>query len=358
VPASREPFNLTVGVVELARAIVDVESVSGNEKILADRIEATLRTANHLEVARQGNTVAARTTLGAAVRVIIAGHLDTVPIAGLLPARRENGRLWGRGAVDMKSGVASQLLAACELESPRVDVTWVFYDQEEVESEKNGLGHFAASHPEWMKADFAVLGEPSNAGVEGGCNGTLRMELRASGKSAHSARPWMGHNAIHSLAAALETLSTFESETREVEGLSYRESLSAVGVSGGIAGNVIPDFATLTINFRFAPDRSVDEAIGYVTSLFPDLEAVVVDQSPGARPGLDNPLAQSLVAASGREAEPKYGWTDVARFSELGIPAVNFGPGDAQRAHSQEEWVDESEIELAYNTLRDWLSTS
>jgi succinyl-diaminopimelate desuccinylase len=358
VPASREPFDLAVGVVELARAIVDVESVSGNEELLADRIEETLRIANHLDVVRHGNTVAARINRDAPVRVIIAGHLDTVPVSGLLPARRENGRLWGRGAVDMKGGVACQLLAACELKSPRVDVTWIFYDQEEVESERNGLGHFATAHPEWMKADFAVLGEPSNAGVEGGCNGTLRIELRAKGTAAHSARPWMGHNAIHALSAALQTLSTFESETREVEGLSYRESLSAVGVSGGTAGNVIPDSATLTVNFRFAPDRTVDEAIRYVTNLFPDLEAVVVDQSPGARPGLNHPLAQSLVASSGGEAAPKYGWTDVARFSQLGIPAVNFGPGDAQRAHSPDEWVEESEIELAYNTLREWLSPS
>jgi succinyl-diaminopimelate desuccinylase len=168
----------------------------------------------------------------------------------------------------------------------------------------------------------------------------------------------MGENAIHALATALATLSGFEPETREVEGLSYRESLSAVGVSGGIAGNVIPDQATLTVNFRFAPDRSVEDAIEYVTRLFPDLDAVVVDQSPGARPGLDHSLAQSLVEASGRPAAPKYGWTDVARFSELGIPAVNFGPGDAQRAHSSDEWVSESEIEAAHHTLHRWLSAS
>ena len=356
--ASAEPFDLTVGVVELARAIVDVESVSGHEEELADRVEATLRGSSHLEIIRLGNTVAARTQTDSDTRVIIAGHLDTVPVEGLLPARREDGVLWGRGAVDMKAGVASQLLLACELDAPRVDVTWIFYDQEEVEAERNGLGHFAAAHPEWMQADFAVLGEPSNAGVEGGCNGTLRMELRASGKTAHSARPWMGHNAIHALSDALATLSNFEPETRDVDGLSYRESLSAVAVSGGIAGNVIPDRATLTVNFRFAPDRSVDEAISYVTSLFPGLEATAVDQSPGARPGLDHPLAQSLVKASGRPAEPKYGWTDVARFSQLGTPAVNFGPGDAQRAHSADEWVTESEIEVAHHTLRIWLSSS
>lgn len=355
VSTSAAAFDVSVGVVELTRELVNIESVSGNESELADRVEATLRAADHLEVVRVGNTVAARVQCGCDTRVIIAGHLDTVPVEGLLPARREAGELWGRGAVDMKAGVASQLILAVELDSPRVDVTWIFYDQEEVHADRNGLGHFAKAHPEWMKADFAVLGEPSNAGVEGGCNGTLRMTLTAHGKTAHSARPWMGDNAIHALAPALATLQAFEPETREVDGLAYRESLSAVGVAGGIAGNVVPDRAELTVNFRFAPDRAVADAVSYVAALFPGFDHEVTDSSPGARPGLTHPHALSLVNASGRPATPKYGWTDVARFSEMGIPAVNFGPGDAQLAHSAEERVAESEIEAAHHTLRTWL---
>ena len=358
MPTSATPFDVSIGVVELARELVDIESVSGNEAHLADRVEATLRSAPHLEVVRVGNTVAARVQCGCDTRVIIAGHLDTVPVEGLLPARREGGQLWGRGAVDMKAGLASHLILALELDSPRVDVTWIFYDQEEVAADRNGLGHFAKAHPEWMSADFAVLGEPSNAGVEGGCNGTLRMTLRAHGKTAHSARPWMGENAIHALATALVALQAFEPETRDVDGLSYRESLSAVGISGGIAGNVVPDRAELTVNFRFAPDRSVADAVSYVEALFPGFDHEVTDSSPGARPGLNHPLAQSLVEASRPPATPKYGWTDVARFSEMGIPAVNFGPGDAQLAHSAEERVAESEIEAAHQTLRSRLSGS
>ena len=349
-------FDVAAGVVELTRALCDVESVSGDEELLANRVEATLRTASHLGVVRDGNTVAARTTLGAPTRVIVAGHLDTVPVDNNLPSRIEGDHLVGRGSVDMKGGVASQLILAVELDQPAMDVTWIFYDQEEIEADKNGLGRFHRNHPEWMVGDFAVLGEPSNGGVEGGCNGTIRVELRATGLRAHSARPWMGDNAIHKLSGALERLSHFSPETRSVDGLDYRESLSAVGIRGGVAGNVIPDDAVLTVNFRFAPDRSVSDAVDYVAQVFPELELSVVDASEGARPGLDGQLALSLVAASGQEARPKYGWTDVSRFSALGIPAVNFGPGDGALAHAPNEQVPISQLESTHRTLREWLA--
>ena len=349
-------FDVSAGVVELTRALCDVESVSGHEEHLADRVEATLRTAAHLEVIRDGNTVAARTNQGAATRVIVAGHLDTVPVDHNLPSRIEGDHVVGRGSVDMKGGVASQLILAVELDRPAMDVTWIFYDQEEIEADKNGLGRFHTHHPDWLVGDFAVLGEPSHGGVEGGCNGTIRVELRSTGLRAHSARPWMGDNAIHKLSDALERLSHFTPETRTVDGLDYRESLSAVGIRGGVAGNVIPDEAVLTVNYRFAPDRSVSDAVDYVAEVFPDLELSVVDSSEGARPGLDSELALSLVAASGHDARPKYGWTDVSRFSQLGIPAVNFGPGDGALAHAPNEQVPITQLESTHQTLRDWLS--
>jgi succinyl-diaminopimelate desuccinylase len=331
--------------------------VSGDEQHLADRLEATLQTASHLEVIRHGNTVAARTALGHDTRVIIAGHIDTVPHGGVGPVRLADGRLHGRGSVDMKSAVASQLILAAQLDAPRVDVTWMFYDQEEVDADRNGLGHFHSAHPEWFVADAAVLGEPSLGGVEGGCNGTMRADIRRHGVAAHSARPWRGDNAIHQLAAPLGILAAYEPETRVVEGLAYRESLNAVKVHGGIAGNVIPDSATLTVNYRFAPDRSVEQAEEFLREMFPGSELVVVDQSPGARPGLDIPIVEALVAASGREVGPKYGWTDVARFSQLGIPAVNFGPGDGGLAHSDDESVEVSEIEHTHQVLHNWLNS-
>jgi succinyl-diaminopimelate desuccinylase len=349
-------FDVSVGVVELTREICDVESVSGNEETLANRVEATLRQSSHLEVIRDGNTVAARTTLDKPTRVIVAGHLDTVPVEANLPSRIDGDMLVGRGSVDMKGGVASQLILAVQLDQPSVDVTWIFYDQEEIDADKNGLGRFHDNRPDWLAGDFAVLGEPSHGGVEGGCNGTLRVELRAQGIRAHSARPWMGDNAIHKLASALDTLSHFTSETRRVEGLDYKESVSAVGIRGGVAGNVVPDDAVLVVNFRFAPDRTLGDAVEYLAALFPDLELTVVDSAEGARPGLDSELAQSLVAASGQPAQPKYGWTDVARFSALGIPAVNFGPGDGAKAHAADEQVPLAQLESTHQTLRAWLS--
>lgn len=356
---------LTDGVVALTAAMVDIASVSGDERMLADALERTLTAhAPHLEVLRDGDAIVARTHLGRAQRVIIAGHIDTVPINDNVPSRLEGdattGTLHGRGTVDMKGGCAVMLALAVELTEPLHDVTWVWYDHEEVEASLNGLGRLARTRPELLEADFAILGEPSNAGIEGGCNGTLRIELRATGRRAHSARAWMGVNAIHGLAPALELLAGFEPETIEVDGLAYREGLNAVGVRGGVAGNVIPDEAVLTVNYRFAPDKTVAEAEQRLRELFggvaPELTVTVTDASGGARPGLDAALAQHFVAAVGATPAPKYGWTDVARFAELGIPAVNYGPGDPSLAHTDDECVPVEQILACERGLRAWLS--
>jgi succinyl-diaminopimelate desuccinylase len=232
----------------------------------------------------------------------------------------------------------------------------MWYDHEEVSAELNGLGRLARHRPDLFTGDFAILGEPSNGQVEGGCNGNLRVELRAYGLRAHSARSWVGENAIHKLAPALERLAAYEPATVEVDGLEYREGLNAVGITGGIAGNVIPDEAMLHVNYRFAPNRSVAEAIEHVSALFPEYELTVVDEAEGARPGLDAPLAQQFVRAVGAQAKPKYGWTDVARFSALGIPAVNFGPGDPLKAHADDERVACDQILSCERALRAWLT--
>ncbi|GLI28416.1 succinyl-diaminopimelate desuccinylase [Agromyces rhizosphaerae] len=353
-------LDLTADPVEITRAICDVPSVSGDEATLADLIERALAPAAHLEVLRDGDAVVARTDLGRARRVVIAGHIDTVPINRNLPTRFETidgvEYLWGRGTVDMKAGVAVQLKLALELVAPAVDVTWMWYDHEEVAADLNGLGRLAAHRPELFAGDFAILGEPSNGAVEGGCNGNVRVELRARGLRAHSARSWVGENAIHRLAPALERLAAYEAQTVEVDGLAYREGLNAVGVSGGVAGNVIPDEATLAVNYRFAPSKTADEAIAHVRELFGEYELTVVDRAEGARPGLDAALAQEFVAAVGAEAKPKYGWTDVARFSAMGIPAVNFGPGDPLKAHADDERVPLHQIRDCDRALRAWLN--
>lgn len=347
--------------IELTRQLCDIESVSGTEQRIADAVEALLRSAPHLGVVRDGDTIIARTELGRAQRVIIAGHLDTVPVNGNLPVRDmldEQGEaiIWGRGTVDMKAGVAVQLVLALELDSPAVDLTWVWYDHEEVSSELNGLGRALSNAPELFEGDFAILGEPSNGTIEGGCNGTLRARVSVLGKRAHSARGWMGVNAVHRAGALLEQLASYEAETVEVDGLDYREGLNAVRISGGVAGNVIPDRCDIEVNYRFAPSRSEAEAVAFVREFFAAADEVeIVDLAPGARPGLDAPLAQAFVRAVGSEPRAKVGWTDVSRFSALGIPAVNFGPGDPSLAHADDERVPIAQIVHATDALRAWL---
>ena len=360
MPATTPNLDLTLPSVELTRAVCDVESVSGNETALADAIEAALRTCAHLDVIRDGDAIVARTQLGRAQRVIIAGHIDTVPVNGNLPSQLEerDGTQWlvGRGTVDMKAGVAVAVKLATELTEPAYDITWIWYDNEEVASELNGLGRLATLSPELLQADFAILGEPSNSTVEGGCNGTLRVEVRTHGVRAHSARAWKGENAIHKLAPALAALAAYSPATVTVDGLDYREGLSAVGISGGVAGNVIPDEAVLTVNYRFAPDKTVAQALAHVEEVFAGFEVVVTDSAEGARPGLTAALAQDFVAAVGAVPMPKYGWTDVARFSALGIPAVNFGPGDPSLAHTDDERVLTAQILECERALRSWLT--
>jgi succinyl-diaminopimelate desuccinylase len=302
----------------------------------------------------------ARTNFGHDKRVVIAGHIDTVPVADnlptkLLPMEREQ-VLWGRGTVDMKAGVAVQLKLAATLSETNVDVTWVFYDHEEVEASLNGLGRIARNRPELLESSFAVLCEPSNAQVEGGCNGTIRVEVRARGVKAHSARAWMGKNAVHASAEILNRLNAYEPQTVEVDGLAYRESMNAVLISGGMATNVIPDECVVTVNYRFAPSKTGEQAAAHLCELFDGFEIKMTDLSEGARPGLDRPEAAAFVAATGSEPKPKYGWTDVARFSALGIPAVNFGPGDPNKAHADDENVPVGQIYACEAALRTWLT--
>ncbi|WP_282860177.1 succinyl-diaminopimelate desuccinylase [Pseudoclavibacter helvolus] len=371
--ASADTIDLTRPSTELTRMLCDIPSVSGDEARIADAIEAALAPFAHLQVLRLGNTIVARTALGRAKRVAIAGHIDTVPINNNLPTRPEvlspeqaaadvpgtpaGEYLWGRGTVDMKAGVAVQLKLAAELTEPSVDVTWIWYDNEEVASDLNGLGLLAEARPDLLAADFAILGEPTKGEVEGGCNGTIRVDIRTRGKRAHSARAWVGENAIHKAAPILARLAEFTPATVPVEGLDYREGLNAVRISGGVAGNVIPDECVVHVNYRFAPDKSLDEAEAKLREWFGDFELDFVDRSPAARPGLDAPLAQGFLEAVGAEAKPKYGWTDVARFSALGIPAVNYGPGDPLKAHADDERVLLTEITRVEEGLRTWLTS-
>jgi succinyl-diaminopimelate desuccinylase len=336
-------LDLSSDAATLTAALVDVESVSGDEAGLADLVEEALRRYPSLKVERDGNVVLARTDLGREQRLVLAGHLDTVPIADNVPSHVEGELLYGCGTTDMKSGVAVLLrvahLVGTGALDPGVDLTFVCYDCEEIEASRNGLGRIARERPDTLAGDLAVLLEPTDGLVEGGCQGTLRVAVQVPGVRAHSARSWLGTNAIHASGEVLARLTAYQAREVDVDGLAYREGLNAVAITGGVAGNVVPDSCTVTVNYRFAPDRSESDAFAHMREVFTGYELVLTDSAPGARPGLDGKLATSIVAAVGGEARAKLGWTDVARFGELGIPAVNLGPGDPNLAHKPEEHV-------------------
>lgn len=345
--------------VELTAALVDIPSESRDEARIADEVEAALRAqTSGFEIIRNGNAVLARTARGKPSRVLLAGHLDTVPVADNLPSRIENGELHGCGTSDMKSGDAVFLHLAATVADPAHDLTLVFYDCEEIESAANGLGRLERELPDWLTADVAILGEPTGGFIEAGCQGTLRVVVSATGTRAHSARSWLGDNAIHKLGAVLDRLARYPARSVDIDGCVYREGLSAVRINGGVAGNVIPDAASVTVNFRFAPDRSPEEALRHVHEVLDGLDVSIelTDSAAGALPGLSAPAAKSLVEAAGGQVRAKYGWTDVSRFAARGIPALNYGPGDPNLAHKRDERVPVAAITAAVDMLRGYLT--
>ncbi|GAA3527477.1 succinyl-diaminopimelate desuccinylase [Aeromicrobium panaciterrae] len=351
------PLDLETDVVTLTAALVDTFSESLQEKEIADDVDTALRAYPHLTVEREGHTIVARTELGRDERVVIAGHLDTVPVNGNFPSRLEGEILHGLGSCDMKGGVAVALLLAAQISEPVVDVTYVFYDGEEIEAEFNGLGKLARTRPELLAADLAIVMEPTDAGIEAGCQGTMRAEIRTTGERAHSARSWMGSNAIHALAPVLDTLATYVAREVEIDGLTYREGLNAVGISGGVAGNVVPDEAAVMVNYRFAPDRTEEEAHLHLQEVFEGFGLTVTDSAPGARPGLTEPATAAFVANVGGTVLPKFGWTDVAQFTVLGIPAINYGPGNPMYAHKADEHVPIEQLRRVHQTMASWLQS-
>ena len=349
-------LDLSRDVVSLTADLVDIASESLQEQEISDAVEQALKDLPHLDVMRDGNSVVARTSLGLQERVIVAGHLDTVPANGNIPSRLDESILWGLGSCDMKGGVAIALRLAAHLTEPNRDVTFVFYDAEEIAHEFNGLGRIARERPELLAGDFAILMEPTDARVEAGCQGTLRVDVVTRGERAHSARSWKGVNAIHGASDVLNRLGAYAPRDVEIDGLLYREGMNAVGISGGVAGNVVPDEARVSVNFRFAPDRNEAEALAHVQELFDGFEIVVTDTAPGALPGLDRPAAAAFVEAIGVDVGPKYGWTDVAQFTQLGIPAVNFGPGDPSFAHKADEHVPVAQLVDVEEAITRWLT--
>jgi succinyl-diaminopimelate desuccinylase len=348
-------LDLSRDVVALTADLVDIASESLGERQIADAVGSALEDCPHLTVERDGNTLVARTDLGHAERVVIAGHLDTVPANDNFPSRLADDELWGLGSCDMKGGVAVALRLAGRAATARRDVTFVFYEAEEIAREFNGLGRIARERPELLAADFAILMEPTDGRIEAGCQGTLRADVTVRGVRAHSARAWMGDNAIHAAGEIIRRLTAYEPRRVVVDGLEYREGLNAVGIHGGVAGNVIPDEATVTVNYRFAPDRDEAAAAAHVREVFDGFDVAIIDSAPSARPGLALPAAAAFVADLGVEVGPKFGWTDVAQFSELGVPAVNFGPGDPTLAHRADERVPVAQLYAVDDAMARWL---
>jgi len=349
-------LDLASDIVDLTAALVDIESVSGNEKSITDAIEAALAPLPWLELWRHRHTLVARTSFGREERVVVAGHVDTVPGNDNLPARVAGDALHGLGSCDMKGGVAVALKLAGSLEAPTRDLTYVFYEAEEVEADLNGLTLISAVRPDVLAGDFAVVMEPSNAVIEAGCQGTMRVDVTVRGVRAHAARSWNGVNAIHAATDVLALLTAYEPRRPVIDGLQYHEGLNAVGITGGVAGNVIPDGCTVSINHRFAPDRSEADAEAHLRELFAGFHIEVSDSAPGALPGLGLPAAAAFREVVGGSANPKFGWTDVARFSAMGIPAVNFGPGNPELAHTQGEFVPLAHLHSCLDQMTRWLS--
>ncbi len=350
------------GLLALTAELVDIPSVSHDEGRASTFVADALRGSDHLEVRRIEQNVLARTSLGRPLRLLVAGHLDTVPPNGNDRAVIEGDRCSGLGAADMKGGVAVMLELAKSVVSPSVDVTYVWYACEEVEQRFSGLIAVEAASPELLAADAAVLAEPTSAVVEAGCQGVLRVVVSLGGERAHTARPWMGLNAIHRLAPLLDRVDEFVERRPILDGCEYREALQAVRVDGGVAGNVVPDEVRLVLNHRFAPDRTPEQAFGALC----DLLAPAIDRRLGdhieledfslpAAPNLGHPLLATLIEASGKSPRAKLGWTDVSFFTARGVPAVNYGPGDPLLAHTAGEWVGSDELQLVRTTLEDLL---
>ncbi len=345
----------------LTAALVDISSVSHDEQRITDALEAELRRLTHLRVDRVGDNLVARTGLDRRRRLVLGGHTDTVPADGNDRARIVGDRLYGVGATDMKGGIASMLELARTVTAPAVDVTYVFYAREEVAVVHSGLREIDAVRPDLLEGDVALLGEPTLGAIEAGCQGTMRLEVTLRGARAHTARPWMGRNAIHRLGSLLRLVESSSPREPVVEGCAYREALQAVHVEGGVAGNVVPDRAMVRLHHRFAPDRTLDVAEAELRALLrPGLDdgdtIEVVDRSPAARPGLDDPLLSALVRRAGLEVRAKLGWTDVAFFAERGIPASNFGPGDAALAHTADEYLERGHLLATHGALKDLLT--
>jgi len=286
--------------------------------------------------------------------VVLAGHVDTVPAQGNLPGRIAGGAVHGLGASDMKGGVAVMLeLARAALSADlELDLGFLFFTREELPAEESPLPAFLGESRDAAHADLAIVLEPTDNEIHVGCVGNLSAQLTFRGVSAHSARPWTGENAIHRAAATLAPLAELEPLDVEVDGLVFREVVSAVAIEGGIADNVVPDRCVARLNYRYAPGRTREQAEARICELAGDAELEILGNSAPAHVVVDRPLVAKLREAGRFDVRPKQAWTPVAQFAEAGLDAVNLGPGATRYAHRADERVEISELVRAYDALR------
>jgi succinyl-diaminopimelate desuccinylase len=340
---------------ELTRALCDVRSPVGEEAALAEQL------AYRSDADRIGNSVVLGRAAGAKPVLALFGHLDTVPIQeGDFPAYRAGGRVHGRGASDMKGALAVMIALWERLDRPRlpVELVCVFYDREEGPYEQSGLGPLLEARPDLRRTALALCLEPTDLALQVGCCGSLHATLTFRGRSAHSARPWQGKNAVHQAGALLQHLDGLPPREMSFGELTYREVMSVTRIEGFTGRNVVPARCELNLNFRFAPGRSVDEAEAEVRALAERFgaECTVTDRAPAGPVVLDNPLIRKLRALTGAPVEPKQAWTDVARLGLFGIAAANFGPGEQAQAHQKGESCSEEALERGYLLLQRFLT--
>lgn len=347
-------------IADLLATLVDIPSVTGNEAAIAAFVERRLAARGAGEVTRSGNGVIWRGSRRGRPLVVLAGHLDTVPPQGNEKSRREDGRLYGVGATDMKAGVAVMLALAESLDPAalRFDLACVFYDAEEGPAAQNGLGRMLPANPWLESAAAAIVLEPTDLNVEMGCNGTINVEVRVPGRSAHAARPWLGRNAVGEGAEWLARIARHPVTPVAVQGLEFRETLQVTTLRAGRARNVVPDEMVVNLNHRFPPGTTVEQAAAKLRALVPDAFGFeVVDAAAPGRVDLDRPIVAEFVRRAGAKVGGKQGWTDVARFSAAGITAFNYGPGLAELCHRADEHCPIENLGAAYGTLARFLAT-
>lgn len=351
---------------DITRALIDIPSVSEDETVLLDHVKESLPTSFHAVYDEDSVALFAQEPKRS-IDVLLVGHTDTVPIADNVPAVVSNnvsaGReLVGRGASDMKGGLAVMLCLAKALDSSelqsQINVGLLFFGREELPATRSALVPALKNCTSLQSAGFAILLEPTTNSVELGCQGNLNIDVSFNGLAAHSARPWLGDNAIHKAIGALAEIASASPNDVDIDGLVYREVASVTNISGGHARNVIPDNAKAQINVRYSPSLSASKAADIWTQRFADSGATitVAGNAPGALPNRQHQGVQMLIALSNQHPTPKQAWTNVADFAAIGVPAVNFGPGDPALAHCDNEAISENALIANFDVLSTFLA--